>query len=118
MPWATDFSLLKNFHTGSGAHLACYSMRARGSFLGGKWPGCDVDHSPSSKAEVKNEWSYTSTLPICLHGMYVDNFTLMYWSLVSSSPVKNLWLLEDRPTLYERWQQQATCSSVNPLSLS
>ena len=28
--------------------------------LGIKWPGREADHSPSSSAEVKNEWSYTS----------------------------------------------------------
>jgi len=26
-----------------------------------KWPGREADHSPSSSAEVKNAWSYTST---------------------------------------------------------
>jgi len=31
---------------------------ARGYFLGGG----DVDHSPSSNAEVRNEWSYTYAL--------------------------------------------------------
>jgi len=29
--------------------------------LGVKRPGREVDHSPPSSAEVKNEWSYTST---------------------------------------------------------
>jgi hypothetical protein len=28
--------------------------------LGIMWPGREADHSPSSSAEVKNEWSYTS----------------------------------------------------------
>jgi hypothetical protein len=32
-----------------------------GSFPGVNWPGCKVDHSPASTAEVKNEWSHTST---------------------------------------------------------
>jgi hypothetical protein len=27
---------------------------------------CEADHSPSFNADVKNEWSYTSTPP-CLH---------------------------------------------------
>jgi len=31
-----------------------------------KRPGREFDHSPSSSVEVKNEWSYTSTPPICL----------------------------------------------------
>jgi hypothetical protein len=37
--------------------------------LGLKWPGGEADHSPPSSAEVKNAWSYTSTPPICLHGV-------------------------------------------------
>jgi len=27
-----------------------------------------ADHTPASSAEIKNEWRYTSTLPIRLHG--------------------------------------------------
>jgi hypothetical protein len=34
-----------------------------------KWLGLEADHSPSSNVEGKNAWSYTSTLPVCLHGM-------------------------------------------------
>jgi hypothetical protein len=37
--------------------------------LGVKWPGREADHSPSSTAEVETAWSYTSTLPIRLHGV-------------------------------------------------
>jgi hypothetical protein len=29
---------------------------------------------PPSSTEVKNEWSYYSTPPICLYGMHSDNF--------------------------------------------
>jgi hypothetical protein len=29
-----------------------------------------------ASAEVKNEWSCTSILPVCIHGVYRDNFTL------------------------------------------
>ena len=36
------------------------------SFLGVKHPGCEVNHSPSSSAKVKNEWSYTSAEPVFL----------------------------------------------------
>jgi hypothetical protein len=38
-------------------------------FLGVKWPGRKADHSPPSSAEVKNEWCYTSTHTIRLHGV-------------------------------------------------
>ena len=31
------------------------------------------DHSHPSRAKFKNQWSYTSTQPVCLHGTYWDN---------------------------------------------
>jgi hypothetical protein len=31
--------------------------------------GCDVDHSPPQRAEVENEWSFSSTPILCLHGV-------------------------------------------------
>ena len=58
---------------GSGAHLAYYSTDT-GFFSGGKWPGLEIHHSPPT-AEVKNEWSYNSAPPICLHSVDKDNFT-------------------------------------------
>jgi len=33
---------------------------------GVKWPGRDADHS---NAEIRNAWSYTSTVPIRLHSV-------------------------------------------------
>jgi hypothetical protein len=45
------------------------------SFPEVKQPGHDVDHSPPSSDEVKNEWSYISTPPIRLHGEIRDKFT-------------------------------------------
>jgi hypothetical protein len=34
-----------------------------------KWLGHEADHSLPSSAEVKNEWSYTSTPTTRLHGV-------------------------------------------------
>ena len=34
-----------------------------------KQPGRAVDHSPAISVEVKNECSYTSAPPVCLHGV-------------------------------------------------
>ena len=45
---------------------------------GVKRPGRDVNHLPPSTAEVKNEWSYTSAPPICLHGVDEHNFILAF----------------------------------------
>jgi hypothetical protein len=36
--------------------------------LGVKRPGREADYSPPSSAEITNEWIYTSTSPILLHG--------------------------------------------------
>jgi hypothetical protein len=44
----------------------------------GSFPGIQqlehVDYSHPSTTKVKNKWNYTSTPPICLHGMDRDNF--------------------------------------------
>jgi hypothetical protein len=45
---------------------------------GSKADGCDVDHSPPSSTEFKNEWIYTSSPPICLYGMERDNVTFLH----------------------------------------
>ena len=44
----------------------------RVSFPWAKRPWCKVDHSSPSNAEVENEWSYTSSPPICLCGVGRD----------------------------------------------
>jgi hypothetical protein len=44
-------------------------------FPGIKQPGREADHSPPSSAEVKKEWSYTSTAP----------FVFMAYCLISTS---------------------------------
>jgi hypothetical protein len=37
-----------------------------------KRPAREADHSPTSSADVKNSWSYTSTPPIRLHGVVLS----------------------------------------------
>jgi hypothetical protein len=44
-------------------------VEGRALFLGVKRPEREADHSPPSSAEVKDAWSYTTTPPICLHGV-------------------------------------------------
>jgi len=46
-----------------------------GLLPGLKWLRCEVDYLSPSNAELKNEWSHTSTPPICLDGVYSDKFT-------------------------------------------
>jgi hypothetical protein len=55
----TFFLLPLRVQTGSGAHPTSYPMDT----------GSEADCASPSSAEVKNVWSYTSTLSICLHGM-------------------------------------------------
>jgi hypothetical protein len=54
--------------TGPGAYPALYTL-GTGSFPGVKWPGRGVDNLPLPSAEVK-EWSYTSTPPMRLRGLW------------------------------------------------
>jgi hypothetical protein len=63
------FSVLQNFPDQLWGPPKLQFNGYQGSFLGVKWPGCEVDHSPPSSAEVKNECNYTSAPPICLHGV-------------------------------------------------
>ena len=67
------FSLLQNVQTDSRAHQPPIQW-AQASFPGAKRPGHGVNQSPPS-AEVKNEWSYTFTSPICFHGVDRKKFT-------------------------------------------
>jgi hypothetical protein len=47
-----------------------------------KRPGSEVDHWPRSSAEVKNEWNYSSTPSIYLHGADRDKFYIFICTLV------------------------------------
>jgi hypothetical protein len=53
-----------------------------GSFRGRKLSECDFDHLTSSDAEDKNEWSYTHTPPIHLHGVDMDRYTFYHSSCI------------------------------------
>jgi hypothetical protein len=46
-----------------------------GSFPGLNRSGRDVNHLPSSNAEIDSEWTHTSALLICLHSLYGETFT-------------------------------------------
>jgi len=66
---AGNFCLHHRVQNGSWAHPASYSVGTRGYFPGSKVTGAWSWSLAPSSAEVKNEWRYTSTLPICLHGV-------------------------------------------------
>jgi hypothetical protein len=48
---------------GSGVHPTSYKMGTGGSFPGVRRQGREADHSPTTSAEVKKMWIYTSTPP-------------------------------------------------------
>jgi hypothetical protein len=64
---AENISLHHRVQNGSGAHPASYPMATRGSFL-----GREADHHLHLVPRSKNEWSYTPTLPICIHGVVLS----------------------------------------------
>ena len=80
IPAEKNFFSSPSFRHSSEPQTAFYSM---GPFLEEKRSGRDVNHWPLSSTEVKNDRSYTSTQPVCLHGMDRE-FTLLVY--------KTLWL--------------------------
>jgi hypothetical protein len=64
--WGARF--FAHVQTGPGAHLATSTMGTE-SFPGVKRPGRDADHPPSFSAEIKKEYSYTSTPPLGLRDL-------------------------------------------------
>jgi hypothetical protein len=56
--------------TGRGAHPVSYTV-GTGSFLGVKRLGRGVDHPPPLAPRLKKEYSYTSTPPLRLRGLYI-----------------------------------------------
>jgi len=79
---AKDFSFLQTVQIGPGAHTVSYSVGHRRSFLAVKWTWRDIDHSPQSRAEIRNKWSHASATPICIRGV-VEGQANLYLSLVS-----------------------------------
>jgi hypothetical protein len=67
---AKDFSRIKTYRLALGPTQPPVQWFPRVLPLGVKQPRREAVHSPLSSADVKNEWSYTSTP----HGMDRDNF--------------------------------------------
>ena len=61
------FSLIENFQTNSGPLPEAYLM-GTAVYPGAKQPALKVNQSSPYSIEVKNEWSFTPTLPIRLRG--------------------------------------------------
>jgi hypothetical protein len=70
---AGNFSLHHPVQNGSGAHPASYPLGTRGSFPRGKAVGAwSWPLTSNLMPRSKNEWTYTSTPPVCLHGMVLS----------------------------------------------
>jgi hypothetical protein len=65
--WGARYSA--RLQNGSEAHPAFYTMGTR-SFPGVKRPGRGVDHSSHLASGLKKEWSYTSTPPLGVRGLF------------------------------------------------
>jgi hypothetical protein len=80
---AGNFSLHHRLQNGSVAHPASYPLGTRRSFLGGKRPGREADHSPPSSAEVKELVELYLHSPIRLHGVVLraqgQLYLYLYW---------------------------------------
>jgi hypothetical protein len=67
--------------TGAGAHPTSYTMDT-GSFPGVKRPGRGVDHPPHLAPKLKKEYSYTSTPPLGLRGLFQGEVHLYVYILL------------------------------------
>jgi hypothetical protein len=78
---AKDFSPVPSGRTDSGAHPTPIQRVLEVLSTGAQRQGREVNHSPPPSAEVKNEWSCTSTLHIYLHGVDKHKFKRNFKSL-------------------------------------
>ena len=76
--------------TGPGAHPASHTM-GTASFPGVKRPGRDVDHPPHLASRLKEEYSYASTPPLGLRGVFYGE-RYLYKDLIE----------DQRPRFYRR----------------
>ena len=77
MTRATHFYLVPRGQTDSGP-IQFPIQKVLGVPTGAERPGSEAHHSPRSSAEVKNEWSYTSTALIHRHGVNKHKFKLNF----------------------------------------
>jgi hypothetical protein len=68
------FSVL--VQTGPGAHPASCTMGTTSNYGGVKRPGLGVDQPPPLAPRLKKEYSYTSTPPLGLHGLFYGELNL------------------------------------------
>jgi hypothetical protein len=97
--------------TVSEAHPASYT-RGTGSLPGVKRPGRVDDHPPHLTPRLKKEWSYTSTHPLGLRGLFYGEiyFTLTFTSHLTKQTI----LLALSAAAYK--DQYAVCGETHKYS--
>jgi hypothetical protein len=73
---ASDFSVLYSIQIGSGANPASYSVNTGKSFPALKLPESEFNNSRAASAEIKNDWSCTSSCPRIFIACFI--FSLLY----------------------------------------
>jgi len=63
------FLFSDNVQADYGAIASSYLVRTEVIPQDEKRPGSDVKYSTPTSVEVRNQWSYTSSPPTCLHGV-------------------------------------------------
>ena len=99
------FRFLQSAHSGYESHPASNLVGTGAPSPGLRRSGREIDHSPPPSAEVKSEWSCTSTSPTYLHGADRHNFT--FTSKLSSC---SLSIPTGKPTHTWRWTQSLLLS--------
>jgi hypothetical protein len=72
-----NISSLQNVNAGCGAHPSMYLV-GPAFFSDGEAAWVEVNLLPLCSIEVKNVWCCTSTTPVCLHSLDMDNYIFIY----------------------------------------
>jgi hypothetical protein len=78
---------------------------------------CEVEHRSPSSAKVKNEWSYTSTTPVCLCSVDGKKFTFYLLPILNDSKIFNIlvwkWEYKFWPWHVTFWTAVIICNITN-----
>jgi hypothetical protein len=86
------------FHTALGPNSLLIRWALELFTLEARWPGREADHSPPSKAKVKNEWINISTTSILYFVMACTGTTVLLrkCELAYNGKVHIVWKSEDK----------------------
>ena len=73
-------------------------------------PGHEVDHPPTFNAEIKNEWSYTYSSPLCFPGMDRDITCTLYLFCSLMAQIRSFHhLFRQTHSLFRDFNQNVLC---------